>query len=213
MSQPLGQHFLKNQTALSRIVDAIELQKGATVIEIGPGKGALTIPLAQKCKEVGAKLIAVEKDAELADLLISESVNRQEQMEIITGDALRVLPELINQLTDQPINYSLIGNIPYYITGFLFRTIRELSNKPKEAVFLIQKEVAERVSAKEGEMNLLASSVQVWADAEMLFEIPPEDFDPPPQVYSAVIKLTTKKTQLPEKKVAEYYETKKCKSP
>ncbi len=187
MPQPLGQHFLKNQKAITRIIDALNLQKGETVIEIGPGLGALTIPLVAECDRLDCKLIVIEKDAELAGELVSSLVGKSVQ--IIAGDALLELPKLTNQLTKQLTNYSLVGNIPYYITGALLRTIGELPIKPRKTVLMIQKEVAQRLCATPPKMNLLAAATQIWAEPKILFELPPTDFDPPPKVWSAVIQL------------------------
>ncbi|MBI4993852.1 hypothetical protein HZC33_02775 [Candidatus Wolfebacteria bacterium] len=186
MGNYLGQHFLKNKQKLQKIVEAIDLEKGDFIIEIGPGKGALTIPLFEKYKELNCKIIAIEKDSRLAQDLrnrISSGV------EIIEGDALKVLPQIIQNYKLQTINYKLVGNIPYYITGYLFRILGELKNKPSKIVLLIQREVAERVCAKPPEMNLLAASVQFWAKPEIISYVSRKDFLPPPKVESAIIKL------------------------
>ncbi len=214
----LGQHFLKNESAITRIVDALALKKGETVIEIGPGTGALTKPLAEVCEKVGCKLIAIEKDAELIGELMTgqvgdgkefghqsqvSSADRLKNIEIVSGDALIELPRVIAKIGKIP--YKIVGNIPYYITGHLLRVIGELERKPIKTVLMIQKEVAERVCAEPPEMNLLAAATQIWSEAKLLFTLPPKDFDPPPQVWSAVIMLHTKNLQLEREKLAGYY--------
>lgn len=193
MPQYLGQHFLINETAILNIIESLELKKGDTIIEIGPGAGALTIPLSQKCKEIGCKLIAIEKDTTLAQGF--------ENVEVVYGDALLELPKIAQKLSD----YKIVGNIPYYITGHLLRTIGELANKPVVTVLMIQKEVAQRVCAAPPNMNLLAAATQIWAQCEPLFALRPADFDPPPKVHSAVIKLHTKNLKLKAKELAKYY--------
>ncbi len=204
MGEKLGQHFLINTDAIQRISEGVDIKKGETIIEIGPGAGALTKPLAQICKKVGAKLICIEKDPELAHALtLHVQSGELERAEIITGDALHELP----RLAQQQAAYKLVGNIPYYITGHLLRIIGELKHKPVRIVLMIQKEVAERVSAKPGEMNLLAAATQIWATVQLLFTLPPSDFDPPPQVHSAVVTLTPKDTPVSPEEATHYYES------
>lgn len=197
----LGQHFLKNETAVARIINAVAVRAGETIIEIGPGTGALTKPLAATCAKYGAKLIAVEKDPELVKLLAGELASWN-NVEIVSADVLRELPKLTDQLT----NYKLVGNIPYYITGHLLRVISELPRKPLTTVVMVQREVAERVCAPTGAMNLLAVATQVWSIPETLFKLTPVDFDPPPAVHSAVMLLTTRREQVNEQALASYYE-------
>lgn len=201
--QYLGQHFLKNKSAIAKIVSALELKKGDIIIEIGPGKGALTIPLVRKCAGIGCKIMAIEKDEELGSGVQGLGF-RKEVLEVRIGDALKELPSLVNLLVNRrgpsaqapqddgremAVTYKIVGNIPYYITGHLLRVISELPVKPSLTVLMVQKEVAERVSAKPGKMNLLAAATQIWADISILFTLKPADFNPPPEVESAIIKL------------------------
>lgn len=196
----LGQHFLKNADAIKKIINALELKEGDVLVEVGPGHGELTSELIKK----PIKLIAVEKDEKLAGVIRSRiQSGTTAKLSIIVGDILKELPKLAEKIDD----YKLVGNIPYYLTGFLLRTIGELKNKPNLVVFMIQKEVAERLAAKPPRMNLLAASVQYWAEPEILFTLPPKDFDPPPKVNSAVIRLKNIKTQEHNNKLDEenYY--------
>jgi 16S rRNA (adenine1518-N6/adenine1519-N6)-dimethyltransferase len=193
--QKLGQHFLKNKSAIKAIVDALELAPGETVIEIGPGRGALTLPLAEESKRVGASVIAVEKDEELVDELKSPEM---EDLQIIHGDILEILPNLISQPSDARTGkYKLAGNIPYYITGHLLRIISELRNKPERCIFTIQKEVAERIVVAPPNMNRLAASVQYWAEPKIITALPASDFSPAPKVDSAIIVLKKKAGAVP----------------
>lgn len=185
MRQKLGQHFLKNKEVLEKEVAALELKNGETVVEIGSGRGALTNELGILNYEL--RIVGIEKDPKLVEDLKS-NFSENKSIEITEGDVLKVLPEITKKF--KPNSYKLIGNIPYYLTGFLLRTIGELENKPKLCVFIIQKEVAERIAAKPPKMNKLAASVQFWANPEILRSVPRKDFSPPPDVESSLIKLT-----------------------
>ena len=186
MKKYLGQHFLVNKNAVTQIIEALELKERETVIEIGPGRGALTFDLAR----IGAKVIAIEKDEELANWLINEVANWK-NVEITKGDALKILPQLIDS-ESQSIECRVVGNIPYYITGKLLRVLSELKKKPGIVVLTIQREVAERIVAKPPKMNLLAAITQFWAETEIISYLKPEDFNPVPEVHSAIIKLKPK---------------------
>jgi len=193
-NKKLGQHFLKNKAKLRKIVDALELKDGDVVIEIGPGKGALTDEIVDKfisLKVNRFKLIAIEKDENLAENLRNLMEMHGDLVKIIEGDALKILPQLTYKLTNLK-TYKLVGNIPYYITGYLFSILGELVNKPELIVLLIQKEVAERVCAKSSKMNLLAASVQFWAEPKIIGYVSRKDFFPAPKVESAIIKLAVR---------------------
>jgi len=188
MGRRLGQHFLKDRNILKKIAGALEIQSGDFIIEVGSGRGSLTELL--MAAPVG-RVIAIEKDKKLAlDLKLK---NRNDVvLEVIEDDVLKVLPTITNKLNRE---YKLIGNIPYYITGHLLRIVSELDHKPSLIVFTMQKEVAKRLSAKPPAMNLLAASVQYWADPKIVASIPPGSFIPPPKVDSAIISLKTKKVK------------------
>ncbi len=191
-----GQHFLKNKSAVEKIVSALELREGDNVIEIGSGHGELTLELLKHPID----LIAIEKDRELAE----ELKNKGLKLKIIEGDVLKELPKIIHKpsaispdsraIEDprQSRDYKLVGNIPYYITGHLLRIISELEKKPLITVLTVQKEVAERIVAEPPKMNRLAAITQFWADPEIIAVLPPSDFDPSPEVESAIIKLEKK---------------------
>jgi 16S rRNA (adenine1518-N6/adenine1519-N6)-dimethyltransferase len=201
MPRKLGQHFLINESAIKKIIASLDLSPDDTVIEVGPGHGELTNELRIKNQE--SRIVAVEKDKYLASQLQKKFVG-DKNIEIIHGDALKELPNLINQLTNQPINYKVIGNIPYYITGRLLRVLSELQNPPTVTVLTIQREVAERIIATPPKMNLLAASVQIWSNPEIVERLEPEDFSPPPEVDSAVIKLT-RREGLENKNLEKYF--------
>jgi len=183
----LGQHFLKNRSALQLIAKSLDLASDDVVIEIGPGHGELTEFLAgTPAKEI----IAIERDENLYQSLVKKFQDDQ-RITVMLGDALEILstvtrgPEFLDQ------SYKVAGNIPYYITGHLFRILSKLSSRPAQCVFTIQKEVAERACGTMPRMNRLAASIQFWADVKVIKTLPPEDFSPPPKVSSAIILLKT----------------------
>jgi 16S rRNA (adenine1518-N6/adenine1519-N6)-dimethyltransferase len=196
--QKLGQHFLKNDSVVKKIVTALELGAGDAVIEIGPGHGELTEPLLNACAAAGISLTAIEKDARLADALREKFSNKElyTKIEILQGDALAILTQTIIKIKSDPAvkKIKLVGNLPYYITGKLLRIISELESDqiPERCVFMIQREVAERIIAAPPAMNRLAASVQFWANAKIVVQVSRTDFSPPPKIDSAVIALTTK---------------------
>jgi len=172
----LGQNFLTDQNIVRKIVKTAKIDKNDVVLEIGPGTGALTRELAKNAK----KVIAVEKDENLAALLKQEKI---ENAEVVAGDALECLPEIKTE-------YKIVANIPYYLTSFLIRKVLEMKKQPEEIVLLIQKEVAQRICAKPGEMNLLAVSVNYHARPKIEAFVSKNCFWPRPKVDSAIIRIT-----------------------
>lgn len=189
MPSKLGQHFLKNRGAIKKIVSALNLKNGETVIEIGPGHGALTGEL--RIQNYELRIIGIEKDKSLA-LSLKKKYAADANIEIINGDALKILPKLFTNCHLPFTNYKLVGNIPYYITGRLLRILSEMENKPQLLVLTLQKEVAERIAAKPPQMNLLSAITQFWAEPKIIARLKPNDFSPPPKVESAIIKLATR---------------------
>jgi len=192
----MGQNFLVDESALNKIVDAADIQLTDTVLEIGPGLGVLTDRLIEKAD----KVIAVEKDDRLSILLTSKyqiSIEKQnDKIQIINAD---ILDTDSNKL--MPSSYKLIANIPYYITGRIFKKFLEAQNKPEIIVMLVQKEVAERIVAKVGKMSVLAVSVQCHGEPEIVDIIKADSFFPSPNVDSAILKVRVeeRKWQVDEK--------------
>lgn len=187
----LGQNFLKDDAVLQRIIESANLSKNDVVIEIGPGHGVLTELLARKCK----KVIAIELDDRLIEMLRNKLRNK-ENVEIIHNDILKInLPELVSKYEIQDTRYKTVANIPYYITAPIIRLLLETKIPPSEMILMVQKEVAERICAKAGEMSILAVSVQYYAQPEYLFTVPKTAFDPMPKVDSAVIRIVTSNQQ------------------
>lgn len=203
MRQKLGQHFLVNTERLRAIAEALEIKNGDTIIEVGPGHGELTEAVLDQNKKIALTLI--EKDPELATALRLQ-YEAEKNIAVIEGDVRELLLSLTEKTVHTHKSYKLLGNIPYYLTSFIFRLVGELPHKPTDVVFMIQKEVAERIAAKKGRMNLLAASVQAWADVEIVTYVSRNDFLPPPEVESAVVKLTTKE-KIPKKDLPAYYRT------
>ncbi len=200
MRRRLGQHFLKNKQKIKQFSDTLELNKHDIVIEIGPGHGEVTKEIV-RC-DTFKRLILIERDEKLAAAL-RKKFGDDNRIEIITGDALKILLQLTQSLTSK--SYKLVGNIPFYITGRLLRVIGELEHKPTVTVLGIQKEVAERISAQPPRMNLLAASVQFWADVQTITTISRADYQPQPEVDGAIIKLTTKEQKIAAGETENYY--------
>ncbi len=174
----LGQHWLRDKATLFDVVEAAQITKNDTVLEVGPGLGTLTEVLAESAKEV----VAVEADTELIAPLRVQFFNKK-NVEFVEADILKF------NLNSLPKDYKVAANIPYYLTSNLIRTLLEATNPPKIMALLIQKEVAERIVAKPGQMSVLAFSVQYYAVANITRTVGKELFDPPPKVESTIIKI------------------------
>ena len=177
LSKKMGQHFLVDSEVLNDIVSAADLKKSDTVLEIGPGVGTLTQALASR----SGRVIAVEKDKRFLKPL--QTVLRDfDNVEIINEDILTYKLK--------PITYKLISDIPYYISGKIIKKFLTARNKLSVLVLLLQKEVAERITARPGQMSMLALSVQFYGEAELIRTVPRSAFFPEPEVDSAIIKIT-----------------------
>jgi 16S rRNA (adenine1518-N6/adenine1519-N6)-dimethyltransferase len=175
-----GQHFLSDERILRGIVDALDPQPTDTVIEIGPGRGSLTDLLVERSK----RLIGVELDRALAEQL-RERYRGRTDVEVLQGD---VLETDLHALAE---DFLLVGNVPYYITTpIVFKALEPPI--ARRSVFLVQREVAERMASKEDTYayGALSINVAVVAATEQVMSVPPSAFRPPPKVDSAVIRLT-----------------------
>lgn len=176
----LGQHFLNDKRILQRIVDALELTGGETVVEIGPGRGSLTELLVPVAK----RLVLIEYDRLLAARL-REMYASTPSVSVIEADVLTVD---LGEAAGGP--YVLVGNVPYYITTpILFHALEP--RRPDRAVYLVQREVADRIAAEPGsaDYGALSVNVQGFASPKKLFRVAPGSFEPPPKVESAVIRI------------------------
>ena len=183
----LGQNFLTDESVLADIVGAAEITKDDFVLEIGPGPGVLTRELAKNA----ARVVAVELDTDIIELL-KENISEYENVTVINKDILKVdLEELCREYFDSK-PFKVIANLPYYITTPIVMKLLEGKTDIESIVIMIQKEVAERLTAKPGtkDFGAISLSVNYYADAEIVRLVPPEAFVPAPKVFSAVLKLS-----------------------
>lgn len=181
----LGQNFLKSGKVLGDIVRAGEVSADDIVLEIGPGKGALT----EKLLETGAKVYAVEKDHDLIPFLSEKFTSYIDsgKLTLIEADILEFDPRSYKL---EAKSYKLIGNIPYYITGAIVRKFLESDFQPSLAVFLVQKEVAERIVARDKKESILSLSVKAYGEPKLVAKVPKRYFTPEPKVDSAVLLIS-----------------------
>jgi 16S rRNA (adenine1518-N6/adenine1519-N6)-dimethyltransferase len=174
----MGQNFLIDENALEKLINAADVNRGDTVLEVGAGIGTITLALAKRAKRV----IAIEKDKALLPIL-KETTAPLKNVEVLHGDILK-LPHTL-----YPIPYTLVGNIPYYLTAPLIRKFLESPNPPKSLILMVQKEMAQRICASPPDMSILAVSVQVYAKPEIISYVPRSAFWPQPKVDSAIIRI------------------------
>lgn len=195
----LGQHWLRDRDTLAHIADCAELNSNDTVLEIGPGLGTLTSELLRKA----GRVVAVEFDSELARKLPAQFPGKK--LEVITGDILKF------DLSTLPKGYKVVANVPYYITSKIVQTLMTDVNKPSTTVLLVQKEVAQRLAAKPGQMSILAISAQLFAEVTLGDKVPAALFTPPPKVDSQVVILKTRQTPfLTDVNEADFFRTVKA---
>ncbi|MCA9349891.1 ribosomal RNA small subunit methyltransferase A [Candidatus Saccharibacteria bacterium] len=182
-NKDLGQHFLVDQESVQRIVEASEVGSTDQVLEIGAGTGLLTAKLARQAGQV----IALEIDSRMIPIL-----------ENISGIKLFNQDFREFDLSSLAQGYKVIANLPYYMTSFVIRRLLEAESQPSELILLIQREVAQRIVAPQGQLSVLAIMVGYYADAEIIFDISPDKFSPPPRVYSSLIKIRPTKKSIQE---------------
>ena len=181
----LGQHFLKDQQVAQKIVDALSFEgENESIIEVGPGTGVLTNFLVQKSFK---EIILIEIDRESIALLNKKFIAKN--VNIIEGDILKINIEDISKS-----ELSIIGNFPYNISSQIFFKILDQRTRVKEVVCMLQKEVAQRICASHGNKTygILSVLIGAYYQSELLFNVPPEVFIPPPKVDSAIIRLRRK---------------------
>jgi 16S rRNA (adenine1518-N6/adenine1519-N6)-dimethyltransferase len=176
----LGQNFLVDEAALSKVAAAAEVVPEETVLEIGPGLGSLTRHLAVAARRV----VAVELDEGLLPALTAV-LKPYANVEIIQGDILTVPLATLGL----PPGYKVAANIPYYITSAVIRHLLEAENRPARIVLTVQREVAERICAQPDDMSVLAVSVQFYSVPRIVARIPAGAFYPRPNVDSSVVRL------------------------
>jgi 16S rRNA (adenine1518-N6/adenine1519-N6)-dimethyltransferase len=185
----LGQHWLADQTILKAIADLADISKSDTILEIGPGTGRLTKLLSSKAN----KVIAIELDTSLIKKLTTLNLSN---VQIVNED-------ILNYDLSGLGKYKLVANIPYYLTGKIIKLISETAYRPELVVLLVQKEIADRLAAKPGDMSILGLTCQFYWDVQKGPLVTPDKFIPPPKVTSQIVKLTPKAITLSGPEVQE----------
>jgi 16S rRNA (adenine1518-N6/adenine1519-N6)-dimethyltransferase len=194
----LGQHFLRDPDVLDRTVAALGGPYDA-VIEIGPGTGELTHALLA----AGHRVVALEVDARMLAYLRRRFAG-EERLTLVEGDAREAD---YNALAEGASRFAVAGNLPYFAANPIVRHLLESRTRAERAVVMVQREVAREMAAPAGHLSLLGISVQVYAEATVLFDVRPEAFDPPPAVHSAVIRLDPRAEPLvPEARLPAFFE-------
>ncbi len=181
-SKKYGQNYLISDRPIKEMIKAGELDKNDTVIEIGPGFGILTLALSPRVK----KVLAFEIEQKLKPYW-QEKQKEYPNIEITWGNVLSHITYHISPITGP---YKVLANLPYQITSIALRTILEQDKKPERVVLMVQKEVAERIVAKPGDMSLLAISVQYYGKVKIVHKVAKGSFWPSPKVDSAIISIT-----------------------
>lgn len=194
----MGQNFLKSKEALFKMCEAGSVNNEDIIVEIGPGKGALTEKLLERAK----KVFAIEMDRDLVTILEERFVEeiRNKKLEIIEGDCLEFNPDIYLK----NISYKIIANIPYNITGSIIRKfLSDVENKPTLMTLLVQKEVAERIVARDNKESILSLSVKAYATPKYIMKVHKRFFSPSPKVDSAIISINNISNKLFEEKKEE----------
>lgn len=180
----LGQHFLKSTAVVNAMVAAAKTSPDDTVLEAGPGKGILTGALLHKAQRV----IAVEKDDRLIDFL-KQKFSRDIALKklLLVHDDILLFDSSDYKLKAR--SYKLVANIPYYITGLLFKEFFSVEAQPSCMALLVQKEVAQRIVAKDGKESILSISVKAYGEPRYVKTVKARDFSPPPKVDSAILAI------------------------
>lgn len=178
----LGQHFLTSASALGSIIEAGNIEDSDTILEIGPGKGILT----RELLTCAGKVVAVEKDRELIALLKEKFAVpiADRRLTLISSD---ILKWNITSAIPTQTPYKVIANIPYYITGAILEKFLTLDSQPERMVLLVQKEVAERIVARDGKESILSLSVKAYGTPRIVRNVPRGSFTPAPTVDSAIL--------------------------
>lgn len=181
----MGQNFLTDPQALEQIVAAADLGPQDTVLEVGPGLGVLTWELLR----AAGRVVAVELDRRLLARLETEFAAAP-NLTLVQGDVLNIPPEqALAAAGALPERYKLVANLPYAITSAVLRHMLEAARPPELMVVLVQWEVAKRITAGPGDLSVLAHSVQIYAEPEIVARVPSDSFYPAPEVDSAILRL------------------------
>lgn len=181
-SKAYGQHYLISETPIKAMIQAAKLRPDETVIEVGPGFGVLTFALS----EVSGQVFALEIEQTLSRYWEDE-MEKHANIQVIWGNARDTFSRV---LTEQKLStYSVVANLPYQVTSELMRLFLESVPQPRQVVVMVQREVAERMCAKPGDLSLLGVATQYYGAAKIVTHVPPGAFWPPPKVDSAVVQI------------------------
>ncbi|KKT09415.1 MAG: Ribosomal RNA small subunit methyltransferase A [candidate division WWE3 bacterium GW2011_GWB2_43_22] len=194
----LGQNFLIKSSIVDLMVGSLDIVNGEDIIEIGPGHGVLTEALLHRISGRDVKVYSVEVDERFAAKLLGMYAT-EPSIEIVHADILKWLPTFTS---DRKVR--VFGSLPYYITSPILHAVIKMNVMPESAVFLIQKEVAEKVCSKVPDASYLSTFVQTFYDAEHLFNVPKMEFSPSPKVDGSVIKLTRKNIAMDHLSIERY---------
>jgi len=183
-----GQNFLVDRYFISRIVNEVNPKEGNNILEIGPGKGAITEPILKKTNHISV----VEIDPDMIKILKHKISTKN--ISILAEDVLGINDEFFEKFN------KIIGNLPYYIATEIILKLTKIYSSSSELYFMVQKEVAERITANPSSKSFgrLSVILQYYFDTELLFELPPEAFSPQPKITSAFIRLIRKKRVSPK---------------
>lgn len=181
----MGQNFLKSEPALRMMCSTGEIKENDTILEIGPGKGALTT----KLLEIASRVIAVEKDRDLFEFLKEKFSTEIDNKKLILLNE-DILDFNIENFLTRNNKYKIIANIPYNITGAILKNFLSGAIQPERMILLVQKEVAERIVARDGKESILSLSVKAYGTPKYIMKVHKRFFSPSPKVDSAIISIT-----------------------
>lgn len=198
----LGQNFLKNEFAIDLMVKSLDLSEREksesekeTVIEIGPGMGAVTTRLLE---EKVSKIYAIEFDERMVSFL-KNTFQKEKALEIIHTNVLDWLPKF-----ETDGNFKIVGSLPYYITSPILHRIVYMQKRPRVCVLLVQKEVAQKLCEKAPKASYLSTFIQTFFEVDFIQKVQKEDFEPIPKVDGGIIKLTRKEITLDYERIEKY---------
>ena len=182
-SKRFGQNFLTNKSSINRIVEALNPQRDETIVEIGPGRGALTAPLIERA----GRLIAIEFDRNLIPFLTNE-FGKDENFRLVESDAL--ITDICGEIRPA-VTARVVANLPYNIATAVLQRLIEQRACLTELILMLQREVVDRIMAPAGstERGYLSVIVEAYCEAEKLFDVAPGSFRPTPKVWSSVVRL------------------------
>lgn len=192
----LGQNFLHNKSVLKLIIESSNISKDDNIIEIGPGTGNLT----EFLLETKANVLSIEKD-ERMETVLKERFKDFKNFKLVFNDIRSFYPSLVKK---QKKDFKIVANIPYYLTAFLFRLIFDNHPKPSVCVFMVQKEIGEKLALRNCENNKLRMFTSLFFDIKYIKTISKNNFNPVPKVDSAIIQLTLKKTKYSKKFIEKF---------